>query len=92
MDKENVGISSAGCQVFANTKDFEEVMALAQKHKTRHGNAFTYILLDEREDLKKKRRFLLYGLIVGAVTVSGLSLYRAMKNKPILPKFLKFKK
>lgn len=87
MDKENVGMSSAGCQVFANTKDFDEVMQLAQKHKSLHGNKFTYILLDEREDVKKKRRYLLY-IVIGAVTLtSGWSLFRTIKNMPLIPKF-----
>ena len=38
---------SAGCQVFANADDFDAVMALAQQSAAKHGNRFSYTLLDE---------------------------------------------
>lgn len=38
---------SAGCQVFANSADFEQFMILAELHKKHHGNSFTYTLLQE---------------------------------------------
>jgi hypothetical protein len=85
-DSQNVDKWSAGCQVFQKSKDFDEVMQLAHKHKSLHGNAFTYILLDERADLKKKRRFLLY-LLIAVGSFSGWTLLRTMNNKPIIPKF-----
>jgi len=86
-NSENVDNWSAGCQVFKKNLDFDEFMRLAQKHKTLHGNAFTYILLDEREDVKKKRRYLLY-IVIGAITLtSGWSLMRTIKNMPLIPKF-----
>lgn len=86
-NSENVDNWSAGCQVFKRSADFDEFINMAQKHKSLYGNAFTYILLDEREDLKKKRRYLLY-IVIGAVTLtSGWSLIRTIKNMPIIPKF-----
>ena len=42
---------SAGCQVFANSKDFSEFMGICNKQKSKYGNSFTYTLLDEA-DLK----------------------------------------
>jgi hypothetical protein len=38
---------SAGCQVFANSNDFDTVMALAHKAAAKYGNKFSYVLLDE---------------------------------------------
>ena len=40
---------SAGCQVFANSSDFAEFMALCNKQKAKYGNSFTYTLLDEKD-------------------------------------------
>lgn len=42
---------SAGCQVFASSKEFKEFMELCFKQKALYGNSFTYTLLDEA-DLK----------------------------------------
>lgn len=42
---------SAGCQVFADPKDFNSFMALCEKQKVLYGNSFTYTLINE-EDLK----------------------------------------
>lgn len=41
------GAWSAGCQVFANGKDFDEFMELAEKARGFFGNSFTYTLLEE---------------------------------------------
>ena len=40
---------SAGCQVFASSKDFKEFMELCGKQKAMYGNSFTYTLLDEKD-------------------------------------------
>ena len=40
---------SAGCQVFASSKDFKEFMELCAKQKAMYGNSFTYTLLDEKD-------------------------------------------
>ena len=69
---ENVNKWSAGCQVFKNSKDFDEFLKAAQKSKDLYGNKFTYTLLDEREDLKKKR---LNIAGVAAIGLAGLALY-----------------
>lgn len=42
---------SAGCQVFASVKEFNEFMGLCEEQKKRFGNSFTYTLLNEK-DLK----------------------------------------
>jgi hypothetical protein len=40
---------SAGCQVFANSDDFDAVMRLAQQSAAKYGNSFSYTLLDEAD-------------------------------------------
>lgn len=37
---------SAGCQVFASSTDFARFIELCQRHRERHGNVFTYTLLN----------------------------------------------
>ena len=65
---------SAGCQVFQKSSDFDDFMKLTDEHRSKHGNKFTYTLLDEREDLKKKRRYLVYVVISGVLLTSALML------------------
>lgn len=40
---------SAGCQVFADSKDFDVVMSLAMRSAAKYGNKFSYTLLDEAD-------------------------------------------
>ncbi|MFZ2405535.1 MAG: hypothetical protein WAW41_10390 [Methylobacter sp.] len=40
---------SAGCQVFANSEDFDTFMTLAQRAAAKQGNSFSYTLLDEAD-------------------------------------------
>lgn len=40
---------SAGCQVFANAKDFQEFMCMCEIARINWGNSFTYTLLNERD-------------------------------------------
>jgi len=39
---------SAGCQVFQSAGDFEQFMALCERHRSLYGNLFTYALIDFR--------------------------------------------
>lgn len=64
---------SAGCQVFANANDFDEFMALAKQHKSRHGNSFTYTLLDHRAKNRRILRRSIYGL-GGLAIATGLTI------------------
>jgi len=45
----DVGKFSAGCQVTANSKDFDEIMDLAEKAAAIYGNSFSYTLLEESD-------------------------------------------
>jgi len=58
---------SAGCQVFRDEKDFDEMMNLAKIHKGKYGNKFTYTLIDERDTKKYVNTF---GLGVVLVLIS----------------------
>lgn len=49
VETSNVGAHSAGCQVFANPDDFDEVIELCEKARDNFGNSFTYTLLEERD-------------------------------------------
>ena len=40
---------SAGCQVFANPKDFIAFMRLCEEQRARYGNTFTYTLINESD-------------------------------------------
>lgn len=60
---------SAGCQVFANVKDFNQFMQLAKDHRRFYGNQFTYTLIDKRALTRSQKRKLVVnatGLAVGA--------------------------
>ena len=50
-EREFVRGASAGCQVFKNTKDFNEFMELCHISADLFGNSFTYTLIDE-DDFK----------------------------------------
>ena len=47
--RETIDMYSAGCQVFADPKDFAKFIELCKKQSTLYGNSFTYTLLDERD-------------------------------------------
>ena len=44
-----IGAWSAGCQVAQSSKDFYDVMTLAEKARSVYGNSFTYTLIDEND-------------------------------------------
>ena len=53
---------SAGCQVFADTGDFDEFMDLCERHRQLYGNKFTYTLIDFRSIRRETaKRLLLAG-------------------------------
>lgn len=85
-DSKEVGQWSAGCQVIPNEKAFLEFLALAERHKARYGNKFSYGLVDERAYLRRIMRRGVY--ILGAVLIVAAAYagYQAYRNKPILPK------
>ena len=43
---------SAGCQVIADPKDFNDLMSKCEQHKSIYGNKFTYTLFSEKDIFK----------------------------------------
>ena len=80
-DSKDVDKWSAGCQVFQKSNDFNEFMDLARKHKDLYGNKFTYTLIDERAYNRKLKRYAVYALGVGLITVAAYVGFTAYKNK-----------
>lgn len=67
-----IGSDSAGCQVFKNESDFNEMMNMAEKH-TSFYPFIDYILLDEKDIVQKRNKILFaVGVILIASTISYL--------------------
>ncbi len=47
---QEVGAYSAGCQVIQDPRDFVKFMRIVKGFRSRHGNRFTYTLLDLEQD------------------------------------------
>jgi|JI10StandDraft_1071094.scaffolds.fasta_scaffold33351_8 hypothetical protein len=75
---KTVGKWSAGCQVFERNEDFIHFMSLCEKHRTHHGNQFTYTLIDFRAIKRMGIRYVAYGAI-GVTTLISL-LYIGIKE------------
>lgn len=73
-----VGPDSAGCQVFRDEADFNEMMRLAQVSKAKYGNKFTYTLIDEIDDIKVKRNV---GVLLGGLGLIGFGIYYYLKTR-----------
>lgn len=66
---------SAGCQVFKKSADFDAFMRLTALHSQKHGNKFTYTLIDERAMTRTARRYSAYGAIFICAVSVGAFLY-----------------
>ena len=76
-DASVIGLDSAGCQVYMNEEDFNEMMDLADISAALYGNSFTYTLLDEKDVSKQTRNYLVVGLGIIMISVFG---YLYLKN------------
>ena len=70
---------SAGCQVFANIKDYNEFMSLCEKHKSLYGNSFTYTLIDFRA--VKRQNFKRWTIGTVSVALGLTALWGLLKRK-----------
>lgn len=62
-NEDIIGLDSAGCQVFRNIPDFMDMMRLAQISRSKYGNKFSYILIDERDTIKLRNTVtLIFGI------------------------------
>jgi hypothetical protein len=80
-DTSLIGLDSAGCQVFKNIGDFDEMMRLAAISKDLYGNSFTYTLIDEFDTVKKQRNYLSIGIAFIAIGVYGYWAYKKLQIK-----------
>lgn len=74
-DSVKVDKNSAGCQVFKRSADFDDFMRLTEMHESKHGNIFTYTLIDERAEKRKANRYGLYGTLFIATASLAATLY-----------------
>jgi hypothetical protein len=72
---------SAGCQVFASINEFNEFMALAERHMKLHGNHFTYTLIDFRAVQRQTRKRIAIGSVSVALSLMGLWGFLRRKHK-----------
>lgn len=80
LTKNNVteiGRDSAGCQVFQNASDFNSMMGMAETSRSKYGNNFSYILIDERDTLKLRNTAL---LVIG-IGILGYAAYLFFKKQ-----------
>jgi hypothetical protein len=75
-NKAVIGQDSAGCQVFRDVADYNEMIDLAKKSREKYGNKFSYILIDELDDIKFRNT----GLLVAGLGLIGFSLYYFFKK------------
>jgi hypothetical protein len=72
LNKQNkavIGQDSAGCQVFRDIADYNEMIDLAKKSREKYGNKFSYILIDELDEIKFRNTSILF-LGLGLVSFS----------------------
>lgn len=79
-DKTLIGKDSAGCQVFQNNDDFYEMMRLAEVSAQKHGNKFTYTLIDDRDYIRKRNTWIVIALSVGGGVALAYYLYKKLSK------------
>jgi hypothetical protein len=67
-NRAEIGTDSAGCQVFMNIEDFDDMMKMADTSRIKNGNTFTYTLIDKKEIIKKRLDLALVGAILIGLT------------------------
>lgn len=75
-NKAVIGQDSAGCQVFRDVADYNEMIGLAKNSREKYGNKFSYILIDELDDIKFRNT----GLLIAGLGLIGFSLYYFFKK------------
>jgi hypothetical protein len=71
---------SAGCQVFANSNDFNLFMQLCEQHRNLYGNSFTYSLIDKRAIARRERKKIAVSLAgIGIGIGAGFIAYQIVK-------------
>jgi len=80
----NVDNWSAGCQVIADSSNFNELMNLAETHRNLYGNSFNYTLIDERAYARSFRKRIVFFL--SALLIAGATFYILYYRPKLLKK------
>jgi hypothetical protein len=67
-NQAEIGRDSAGCQVFMNINDYNDMMKMAETSRIKNGNTFTYTLIDKKQILKKRLNLAAVGGILIGLT------------------------
>ena len=67
-NQAEIGTDSAGCQVFMNIADYNDMMQMAETSRLKNGNSFTYTLIDKKEIIKKRINLAAVGAILIGLT------------------------
>lgn len=73
-----IGPDSAGCQVFRDEADFNEMMRFAETSRLKYGNKFTYTLIDQIDTVKFRRNI---ALLLGGIALLGTGIYFFIKTR-----------
>ena len=79
-NQAEIGTDSAGCQVFMNIDDFNNMMSMAETSRSKNGNTFTYTLIDKKEIIKKRLDL----AVVGAVIIGLTGYIYYLRKKKVL--------
>ena len=82
--KDLIGPDSAGCQVFRWVDDFNEMMDLARKSRDLYGNAFTYTLIDQREQLQEERKTIINYAVIGGTLIALTGYFYYLYKKKVI--------
>jgi hypothetical protein len=67
-NQAEIGQDSAGCQVFMNINDYNDMMKMAETSRIKNGNTFTYTLIDKKQIIKKRLNLAAVGAILIGLT------------------------
>jgi hypothetical protein len=79
-NEDVIGLDSAGCQVFRNISDFEDMMRMARTSRNKYGNNFSYILLDDRDTLKFRNTSILLISGIGLIAFATYYYFKVLKK------------
>jgi hypothetical protein len=79
-NEDVIGLDSAGCQVFRNISDFEDMMRMARTSRNKYGNSFSYILLDDRDTLKFRNTSILLISGIGLIAFATYYYFKVLKK------------
>lgn len=79
-NQAEIGADSAGCQVFMDVEDFNNMMKIAETSRSKNGNTFTYTLIDKKQIIKKRLDL----AVVGAILIGLTGYIYYLRKKKVL--------